>query len=716
MNKKRFIIILCVFVLLTLNFSVAQEIDNSTDNNVQTFSSDSQVLESSDANVLESTSKVDTHIDVKSDTTFDVVGDYFKVKLSDNNNNSLSNLKLTFTVNGKSYTKNTDANGVASLQLKLNDGKYKIVTKFDGNSKYKASSFATTITMTNTRVVEEGLTNSEIQNIIDNAKANNVILFKGKSYSNINLVITKSLSLISNVGTILKSGSGNAITVKGKGASLTSIKGFKIQGSGNGIKIQDSDYVTVYGNDISTGGNGIVASGTNYLNVTKNDIVKNSKNGIILADSSNAYIFNNMISNNEGFGIGVAKVNRIYIHGNTVTGNGKQGIYLTNSINGVNYGEGPKNIQINKNTITKNGGDGIEIKYAGDNINIKSNTVDSNKENGISLGIVGTNTIQSNIITSNWDNGIKFYNNYVKPKNQEISYNAIFNNYHMDVEAKETYYQENGVKLDIGDNWYTDFSGVCPKISTQNIKFTVKQIGKNKYQATFTDSKGNVASLLPDRQLTFQTNNGQKVTITVSGGAAVFTVDAKDGDLVKATVDNSRRDNTYDSKTKSSPEINGVTPSYEYPPIPQYDLYDEIGTVPDDGSGGNGNGNGNGNGDGSGGEANAGNGQAQQGGESNGNSTQARQTDPGNAPNNPVNDVAQSYDTNVVAQEAASASSTGSSNAGDAGSQSQSVVKQILTDEDDIYRVTGISLMILLMILTIGFYYRDDIKEMNSKR
>ena len=703
MSKKSFIIILTVFVLLTLNFSVAHEV-NSTDNSIQTDSGDTQILKASNSDVVEVSSKLSTHIDVKSNTTFDVIGDYFKVKLSDENNKSVANAKLTFTVDGKSYNKNTDSNGISSLQLKLKDGNYKIVVRFAGNADYKASSITTHITMDNTRVVGSGLSNSEIQSIIDNAKVNNVILFKGKSYSGINLVITKSLSLISTVDTTLKSTSSSpVITVKGKNASLTSIKGFNIQGNGDGVKIQGSDYVTIYANDITTKGNAIVASETKYLNITKNNIVKNSKNGIVVGDSSYLYVFGNTISNNGEVGLGVAKVNHVYIDGNTISNNAKQGVYLTNSINGVNYGEGPKNIQINKNTVSKNGKDGIEIKYAGDNINIRSNTVEANHENGISLGIVGTNTIQSNVITENWENGIRFYNNYVMPKNQEISSNAVFSNLGRDVEAKDTYYQENGIKLQIGDNWYTDYNGVCPKVSTKYIKFSVKQIGDNKFQALFTDSFGNIAGLLPDRTLTFQTNNGKTVSMTISGGAAVFTADANDGDIVKATVDMSRRDNVYDSKSQSSPEINGVSPSYEYPPIPQYDLYDDIGG-----------GNGNGNGDGSGGNANGGNSGSQEGERSNGNGTHSQQTDPSSNANNPVNDVSQSYDTDTSAQQGASQSSNGpASGAGSANSQS--VVKQIILDEDDIVRVAGISFIILLILLTIAFYYRDDIKQMKSK-
>lgn len=204
MKKKTFIVVLIVLAILSLNFCVAQEIDNSTSDNVA--SQDDTVYKLSDTNgsVLKATASK-TQIEVKSNTTFGIIGDYFKVKLSDEKGTALKNTKVTFTVSGKTYSKTTDSSGIASLQLRLNDGTYKIATKFAGNSNYKASSLTSTVTMSNTRVVDAGLSNLEIQKIIDNAKVNNVILFKGTSYSNVNLIITKSLTLQSNVNTVLKS-------------------------------------------------------------------------------------------------------------------------------------------------------------------------------------------------------------------------------------------------------------------------------------------------------------------------------------------------------------------------------------------------------------------------------------------------------------------------------------------------------------------------------
>ena len=705
MNKKIFLALLAVFVLLTLNICTAQEIENTTVDDVVTEGLQSDVLAASHDMQALQTTKSNTSFNVESTTEFDVIGDYFKVKLTDGNANTLNNVKVTFKVNGKTYNAYTDSSGIASLQIRLNDGSYNIVSKFAGNSMYNPCSLSTKITMDNTREVDSGLSNSEIQNIIDNAKPNNVILFRGAVYSNINLVIDKSLTLISNVGTTLKSSSSNpVITIRGKSASLTKVKGFNIQGMGDGIEIDGADYVTIYNNEITTKGNGIVALNTKYLNITNNDIVKNSKSGISLAKSSYAYIFNNNIMNNNKNGIEIAKSKNVFIHGNTISKNG-YGIYLAKTINGINFAEEPSNIQINKNTISHNIADGIMVLNAGNNINIKSNEISFNKGDGISIAQIGNNAIQSNVITDNEKHGLNFFGNYVKPAKQDISYNAIYFNTLMDVEAKETQYQGGQYSLDLGDNWYTDFSGICPKVSTKNIKFVVRQIGKNQFQAMFLDSNGNIASLLPDRILTYQTNNGKIYSVTVKGGSVSFTVDAANGDLIKAIVDNSRRDNTYNSNAQYSKPINGQSPTYSYPAIPNYQLYEDIGT-------GGGTGNGDGMGDGSQGTAHGGNGVANQESRSNDvNGTHSQKNDPANNPNNQANDISQNYETSDASPASASEASQGVS--GTPGAQS--VAKQIIIDEDEFFKVTGISFIILLIILTISAYYREDIKEMKSK-
>ncbi len=654
--------------------------DNSTD----LVQSNSAILEKSNETQLRSESdNIATHIDVESNTTFDVVGSYFKVKLSDENNKSISNVNVKFTINGVSYDKTTNSKGIASLQINLADGSYKIVSKFAGDSNYKSSSKSTTIVMNNTRVVESGLSNTEIQKIIDDAKDKNVILFKGNSYSNINLVINKRITLLSNVNTVLKSSSSvPVITIKGNGASYSIVKGFKIQGNGDGIVVDGSNYVRILNNDIATDGIGITASNTKYLNITKNNIVKNGKCGIVFYSTEKSYIIDNKITNNGANGIVLTKSDTTYINGNTISNNARYGILLTNKFNSNSYKTGPENVYITKNTINDNKWDGISLNHAEDNINIKGNTIVGNDESGVSINVVGSYKIQSNVITESY-NGVMFDEDYVQKTNQEISYNAIYRNTHVQIEAKDY----NGVaRLSVGDNWYTDDGLLCPKIGTKNLKFTVTQVGKNQFQASFVDSNGNIASLLPDRELKYKTNDGSYVTVTIKGGIGTFTVDANDADVIKSTVDRTSRTNVYDSNTPIKHSQNGQSPSYDYPDIDY----------------GEGQGNGNG-------QSGNGNGTAQQSGDNNGNGSSSQNMEPNSNPTNQANDVSQSFDASQsVAQAGASAGSTGAT-------ASQSVAKQIIIEDDEFFIVKGLSLIILLMLLTIGFYYREDIQEMRSK-
>lgn len=684
--RKCFVIILVLCLLFSLNICFAQEISNSTDFTFQNSNFD--YLEKTDSvNLISTSDKISTHIDVVSNTTFDGTGDYFKVKLSDENNKSVPNAKVIFTVNGVSYDKNTDSQGISSLQINLADGSYKVISKFVGDSNYKSSSKSTTITIDNTRIVEDGLNNAEIQNIIDDAKEGNVILFKGNSYSNINLVINKRLTLISTVNTVLKSSSSSpTITIKGKEASYSIVKGFKIQGNGDGVVVDGSNYVRILNNDITADGVGITAFNVKYINITGNNIVKNGKCGIILYSTEKSYIINNVINNNNANGIVLTKSDITYIDSNTISNNARYGILLTNKFNGNSYKNGPENVYITKNTINNNKWDGISVNNAEDNINIKGNTIVGNDESGISVNVVGSYKIQSNIITNSYA-GVRFDEDHVQKKNQEITYNAIYGNAHVQIEAKSY----NGVNpLSVGDNWYTDDGLLCPKIKTNNLKFTVTQIGKNQFQATFVDSNGNIASLLPDKELKYKTNDGKIATVMIKGGIGTFTVTASDADIIKSTVDRTSRKNVYDSNSPTKTPQNGQSPTYDYPNI--------------DYGGGQGNGNG------QSGNANNGNGSSQKSSDDSGNSSNSQKMEPNSNPVNQANDVFQSYDTSQGMAQADASGISGGANSG-----SQSIAKQIIIEDDEFFIVKGLSLIVLLRLLTIGFYYRDDINEMRSK-
>ena len=693
-----FIVLLLALTIFTLNFSAAQDVDDST--NVEVSSTlDNQ----SNQTVLKLSSLIKTEIDIESKPTFNVIGGNFKIKLVDENKTVIANENVTFDLEGNTYQKTTDEGGIASLKLILDDGSYNITTIFSGNSIYGASSKTTSFTINNTRVVDEGLSNSEIQDIIDNARANNVILFRGDNYENINLIINKSLTLISNSNTLLQSNSsGPVIKIQGRNASLTKLIGFTIKGADDGILVNNSDYVTILNNEITANGGGIIAENTNYLNITKNSIVKNGKYGVVILNDNNTYITDNDISNNGHTGILISKSNNTYIYSNSIMSNKYYGISAVKEINGVNYGEGPENLQIVTNNISRNGDAGIDLYHVNDNLKVTGNTISSNRY-AISLNNVSSNLIQSNVI-SNHRIAIQFSDDYVRPGNQEISYNAFILNT-KDLEARDTAYDEYNNQLQLEDNWHTDYGFVCPKVKAGKIKFTVTHLGGDYFQATFLDSNGNVASLLPDRTLTYNTDDGQVVSFTVSGGISVFKVTDVTADIFKATIDKSPRTADYDRDSSADlSEYSGESPQYSYPSISGYGLYEDFGGA----------GEGEYIGEGDYGDATKGNGDfSGENSEFTGNGTTTQKADPSSSANSQVNDVSQSSESQASSQESASKSSGDYSSGATSGEKS--VVKQIIIDDEDIFRVTGMSFIVLLIALTIGYYYKDDIKEMKNK-
>ncbi len=84
---------------------------------------------------------------VKSGTTFgNGAGNSFKVALT-SGSVPLSSKTVTLTVNGNTYTKTTDSNGVVSLPISLAVGKYTIQYNYNGDSFLNAKTASSTITV-----------------------------------------------------------------------------------------------------------------------------------------------------------------------------------------------------------------------------------------------------------------------------------------------------------------------------------------------------------------------------------------------------------------------------------------------------------------------------------------------------------------------------------------------------------------------------------------
>ena len=82
---------------------------------------------------------------------------YFKIKLQDARGYLLKNKKVTFTINKKKYTKYTDKNGIATLNIKLKKGTYKLKVYSGKTSIYNKVSKTYTVKVKPTQTRNNGL-------------------------------------------------------------------------------------------------------------------------------------------------------------------------------------------------------------------------------------------------------------------------------------------------------------------------------------------------------------------------------------------------------------------------------------------------------------------------------------------------------------------------------------------------------------------------------
>lgn len=113
------------------------ETDNSNNKLGETDNSNVQ-NGSADDSTEEEIQKNNTQITANSKKFY--YGSYFQVTLKDSSSNSINKGSIVFKVNNKTYTRNTNKNGVAELNIKLSPGTYSIVVSYNGSESFNPSS------------------------------------------------------------------------------------------------------------------------------------------------------------------------------------------------------------------------------------------------------------------------------------------------------------------------------------------------------------------------------------------------------------------------------------------------------------------------------------------------------------------------------------------------------------------------------------------------
>jgi len=217
----------------------------SSDNCLQA-SENSSLSSVNDEEVLNSVVKNNTSLTVKNSVI--IKGDYLEVYLKNNKGNVIVGENLTFNIFGKNYTKTTDSNGIAKLQINTYLTNYTLNVSYLGNTVYSSSSKTLTISSKSKLDTSSVVKNSTIVKgkyvevyLVDengNPIKNQNVTFNifNKNYTKLtNSLGVASLKLNANLGTY-------TIKVSYKGAKnySSNSKSINIDIVGYGIIIKNS--------------------------------------------------------------------------------------------------------------------------------------------------------------------------------------------------------------------------------------------------------------------------------------------------------------------------------------------------------------------------------------------------------------------------------------------------------------------------------------------
>jgi parallel beta-helix repeat protein len=100
-----------------------------------------------DENIPNGTVVLETELVGKNLTKYFSNATPYTVTLKDSDGNYLSNQNITMNLNGKDYTRTTDENGTAKMNINLNAGEYNIISSFNGTDDYPPSNTTNLITI-----------------------------------------------------------------------------------------------------------------------------------------------------------------------------------------------------------------------------------------------------------------------------------------------------------------------------------------------------------------------------------------------------------------------------------------------------------------------------------------------------------------------------------------------------------------------------------------
>ena len=330
------------------------------------------------------------------------------------------------------------------------------------------------------------LTDTNIQNIIDNAQAGDTILFTGHQYGMIMLSIDKPLNIISTTGTSLY-----ACDMDGAPEGSDDITVFALYNGASGTNITGFNI-----NNNNYEGYGVDINNTTNINLSNNNITCINKIGVNIADSDNITINNNTIYSSNS-GIVLTNSNYTNISNNL----------LTNNNNGILIGNNVSNTLIDYNNITSNINKGVNILNSCSNVTVTGNCItknyDPNTDNG--CGVYINHTINGLNITNNfiYENGNYGICNDLGVTNLTEDTENINDNYitgDVNGDVVRNVHDENGDIVDapvwIGETCFGGAKNLDPTaiLSGETIMSKIQQISSGIYSVSFVDNNTGLIS------------------------------------------------------------------------------------------------------------------------------------------------------------------------------------------------------------------------------
>ena len=529
-----------------------------------------------------------------------------------------------------------------------------------------------------------GYSNVPIQKIVEEANAGSTIEFTGSFYKNLHLNIDKPLNIISKCGTVINMSYDLPVFNIVNGGSGTNISGFVINSMGSFVDANDVSDIRIFNNKISSKNIAIKFEKVFDSLISKN-LFSNFKTGIDISQSGGISISKNNLTPNSGYNVGINLRNTDDSKEIKIIDNILKGYDSRLQSTGISVGKNVFNVLFKGNSIS-NLNTGIDFIDSLNNVTVNNNTITKNGDGVVINGWVNGFNFTKNSVTNNARLGVQFDYDFLGSKTDPVFENNFFtHNGELDVRT------QGASHVRIGNN-FAKF--LCARIlMKKTFSLRIRTDGKNNY-ISVVDGNGRGVKDLPNFSANLNVG-GKSYNLEFRNGVAYIVTDTGlDGADLTIGEENRQLSNWGQISQVTYDDLDAYIK--EYLKNFQNENNEADNQNQSDWTGDDVINNHN----------------------SNSNSSSSSGSNSGSSSNNGgdlgISESSSSVNMNQLSS-GASDGSAGSPSTSAPSSQSpasESATVKSLSVDDETFRVVGVGGLLLLIILVIGLYYREDIQEM----